>query len=63
MGWGPAKEPASPCARVCQNYLLANYPLVSPVQQATLTTHTLLTKGVEVTPLIKGVDCQKLLVL
>ena len=25
-GWGgPAKEPASQCARVCQNYPLANY--------------------------------------
>ena len=29
-GWGQAMEPASPCARVCQNYPLANYPLVSP---------------------------------
>ena len=27
-GWGQAKEPASQCARVCQNYLLAIYPLV-----------------------------------
>ena len=27
-GWGgrPAKEPASQCARICQNYLLVNYP-------------------------------------
>ena len=24
VGWGPAKEPASHCARVCQNYPLAN---------------------------------------
>ena len=32
MGWGPAHEPASQCARVCQNYPLANYPLVSPWQ-------------------------------
>ena len=30
VGWGPAKEPASQCARVCQNYPLAIYPLVSP---------------------------------
>ena len=30
VGWGPAKEAASQCARVCQNYPLANYPLVSP---------------------------------
>ena len=34
VGWEPAKEPAklpfSKCARVCQNYPLANYPLVSP---------------------------------
>ena len=31
-GWGGglAKEPTSQCARVCQNYRLANYPLVSP---------------------------------
>ena len=28
--WGPAKELASQCARVCQNYPLANYPLVPP---------------------------------
>ena len=26
VGWGQAKEPASPCARVCQNYPLAIYP-------------------------------------
>ena len=26
---GAAKEPASQCARVCQNYPLAIYPLVS----------------------------------
>ena len=25
MGWAQAKEPASQCARVCQNYPLANY--------------------------------------
>ena len=25
MGWGPAKEPASQCARICQNQPLANY--------------------------------------
>ena len=30
VGWGPAKELASQCARVCQNYPLAIYPLVSP---------------------------------
>ena len=29
LGWGQAKEPTSQCARVCQNYPLANYPLVS----------------------------------
>ena len=31
-GWGVglAKEPASQCACVCQNYSLANYPLLSP---------------------------------
>ena len=29
-GWEQAKEPASQCARVCRNYALANYPLVSP---------------------------------
>ena len=29
-GWGQAKEPASQFASVCQNYPLANYPLVSP---------------------------------
>ena len=26
MGWGPAKEPASQCARVCQNYPLQFLP-------------------------------------
>ena len=32
VGWGKAKGPASQCARVCQNYGLANYPLVlSPI--------------------------------
>ena len=30
VGWGPAKEPASQCARVCGNYPVVNYPLVSP---------------------------------
>ena len=30
VGWGQAKEPPSQCAHVCQNYLVANYPLVSP---------------------------------
>ena len=30
VGWGQAKEPASRRARVCQNYPLAIYPLVSP---------------------------------
>ena len=30
VGWGQVKEPASQCARVCQNYPLAIYPLVSP---------------------------------
>ena len=31
VGWGGlAKEPASQCAHVCQNYPLANRPLVSP---------------------------------
>ena len=30
VGWGLAKEPASQCARVCRNYPLANYPVVSP---------------------------------
>ena len=30
VGWGQAKEPASQCARLCQNYPLAIYPLVSP---------------------------------
>ena len=30
VGWGQAKELASQCARVCQNYPLAIYPLVSP---------------------------------
>ena len=29
-GRGGVKEPESQCARVCQNYPLANYPLVSP---------------------------------
>ena len=29
VGWGQAKEPASQCARICQNYPLAKYPLVS----------------------------------
>ena len=28
VGWGLVKEPASQCARVCQDYPLANYPLV-----------------------------------
>ena len=28
-GWGQAQEPASQCARVCQNYPLAIYPVVS----------------------------------
>ena len=28
--WGQAQEPASQCARVCQNYPLGNYHLVSP---------------------------------
>ena len=27
VGWELGKEPASQCARVCQNYPLANYPL------------------------------------
>ena len=27
VGWGQAKEPASQCARVCQNYPVAIYPL------------------------------------
>ena len=30
VGWGQAEEPASQCARVCQTYPLAIYPLVSP---------------------------------
>ena len=30
VGWGQTKEPASQCARFCQNYPLAIYPLVSP---------------------------------
>ena len=29
-GWGHAKELASQCVQVCQNYPLANYPLASP---------------------------------
>ena len=29
MGWGQAKELASQCAGVCQDYPLPNYPLVS----------------------------------
>ena len=33
LGSGQAKEPASQCARVCENYPLANYPLVSPRQK------------------------------
>ena len=34
-GGGLAKEPASQCARVCQNYPSVNYSLVSPrVQEA-----------------------------
>ena len=28
--WGPAKEPASQCARICQNYPLASYPFSFP---------------------------------
>ena len=28
VGWGQAKEPASQCTRVCQNYPLANYPII-----------------------------------
>ena len=30
VGWGQAKEPASRCARVCQNYPLGKYSLDSP---------------------------------
>ena len=30
VGWGQPKELASQCTRVCQNYPLANYPLVYP---------------------------------
>ena len=30
VGWALAKELASRCTLVCQNYPLANYPLVSP---------------------------------
>ena len=33
VGWGQAKERASPCAGICQNYPLANYPLVSPQRE------------------------------
>ena len=33
VGWGPAKDSASQCARVSQNYPIANYPLVSPRSQ------------------------------
>ena len=29
VGWGLAKEPGSQCTRACQNYPLANYPLVT----------------------------------
>ena len=36
-GWGQAKKPASQCARVCQNYPLAIYLLVSPRIQYTCT--------------------------
>ena len=33
VGWGEAKQKASQCAHVCQNYPLAIYPLVSPRNQ------------------------------
>ena len=42
VGWGQAKELASRCARVCQSYPLANYPLVpSRPNRPSLTIKTL----------------------
>ena len=61
-GWGQAKEAASRCARVCQNYPLANYPSVLPEAGEFFYLHQQLKKrglweGVVQEPLRRALFC------